>query len=187
MNANAATRKRKTKGTANIIGAGVNVAVPHSLPSSNLKLAPKLEPAQVALELLPQDLHNHIASHTARMINLFGDVNKKWVGLSNFSKTENENNINIPTYLKSMKNHLSGSKAVKGTEMYKQLETRMDTLLQNYKVQATEIVLEVTKFEVEHKNKMLIYAMHDCVSELANTLAIIKLETENLLTGFKRK
>ena len=86
-----------------------------------------------------------------------------------------------------MKNHLSGSKAIKGTEMYKHLDTSMDTLLQNYKVQATEIVLEVTKFEVEHKNKMLIYAMHDCVSELANTLAIIKLETENLITGFKRK
>ena len=48
-----------------------------------------------------------------------------------------------------MKNALSGSKAVKATETYGRLETRMDTLLQNYKVQATKIILKITKFEVE--------------------------------------
>ena len=187
MNLNAATRKIQTEGKANISRASVNVTIPHSLPSSNLKLAPKLEPAQVSLELLPQDLQDHIASHTARIINLFNDIKKKWVVLSNFSKTENENNLNIPTCLKSMKNHLSGSKAIKGTEMYKNLDTSMYTLLQNYKVQATEIILELTKFEVEHKNKKLIYAMNYCVSKLANTLTIVELETENWLTGIKSK
>ena len=48
-----------------------------------------------------------------------------------------------------MKNPLSKSKAVKAMEKYKQIDTRMDTLIQNYKVQATKIILEVTKFEVE--------------------------------------
>ena len=71
-----------------------------------------------------------------------------------------------------MNNPLSGSKAVKGTEIYKQLETRMDTLPHNYKVQATNIILEVTKFEVEEKKKKLISAMNDSVSVLANTLTI---------------
>ena len=49
------------------------------------------------------------------MLNLFDDVNKKEVGLSKFNETENENDLNIPTCLKSMKNLLSGLKAVKGT------------------------------------------------------------------------
>ena len=48
-----------------------------------------------------------------------------------------------------MNNPLIGSKAVKGTETYKQIETSMDTLPHNYKVQATNIILEVTKFKVE--------------------------------------
>ena len=52
-----------------------------------------------------------------------------------------------------MKNPLSGSKAVKGTDTYKHFETRIDTLLQNYKVQATKIILELTKFEVEQKKR----------------------------------
>ena len=63
----------------------------------------------------------------------------------------------------------------------------MDTLLQNYKVQATKIILEVTKFEVEQKKKKLISEMNDCVSILANTLTIVKLETTKWLTGLKRK
>ena len=112
------------------------------------------------------------------MLNLFDDVKKKEVGLSKFNKTENENNLDIPTCLKSTKNHLSGLRAVKGTETYKQLETRMDTLLQNYKVQATKIILEVTKFEIEKKNNKIISAMNDCVSNLTITLTIVKLETE---------
>ena len=55
----------------------------------------------------------------------------------------------------------------------------MDTLLQNYKVQAAKIILEVTKFEVEQKKKKkkLISAINYCVSNLANTLIIVKLET----------
>ena len=85
----------------------------------------------------------------ATMLNLFNDVKKKEVELSKFNKTENENDMNIPTFLKSMKNTLSGLKAVKGMDKYEQLETGMDTLLQNYKVQATKIILEITNFEVE--------------------------------------
>ena len=46
----------------------------------------------------------------------------------------------MPTCLKSKTNILSGSMAAKGTETYKQLDTRIDTLLQNYKVQATKII-----------------------------------------------
>ena len=63
----------------------------------------------------------------------------------------------------------------------------MDTLLQNYKVQATKIILEVTKFEVEEKKKKLISAMNDCVSVLVNTLTIVKLDTKKWLTTLKRK
>ena len=108
MNATTATRKRRTEGTANIVSTSVNVAVPHALPSSSLKLAPKIEPARVALELLPQDLQDHIAGHTTNMLNLFNDVKKKEVGLSKFNEAENENGPNILTCLKSMKNPLSG-------------------------------------------------------------------------------
>ena len=52
---------------------------------------------------------------------------------------------------------------VKGTETYEKLETIMDTLPQNYKVQATKNILEVTKIEVEKKKKKLISAMIDCI------------------------
>ena len=86
-----------------------------------------------------------------------------------------------------MKNTLSGSKAVKGTETYEQFDTRIDTLLQNYKVQATKIILEVIHFEVEQKKKKLISKVNDCVSYLANTLTIVKLETKKWLTGIKSK
>ena len=176
MNATTETRKRQTEGTANIVSTSVNVDVQHALPSSSLKLAPKTEPARVALESLPQDLQDHIDGHTTKMLNHFNDVKKKEVGLSKFNETENENDLNILTCLKSTKNHLSRSKAVKGTETYKQFETRMDTLLQIYKFKATKIILEVTKFEVEQKKKKLISAMNDCVSDLANTLTIVKLD-----------
>ena len=141
------------EGTANIVIMSVNVAVPQALPSSSLKLAPKLKPARVALESLPQDLQDHIAGHTATMLNLFDDVMKNEVGLSKFNEKENENDLNIPTCLKSMRNPLSRSKAVKGMKTYKHFETRMDTLLQHYKVQATKIILELTKFEVEQKKR----------------------------------
>ena len=53
MNATAATRKIRTEGTTNIVRASVNVLVLHALPSSNMKLAPKIEPARVALKSLP--------------------------------------------------------------------------------------------------------------------------------------
>ena len=45
MNAIAATRKRRMEGTSKIFKARVNVTVPHALPSSSLKLVPRLEPA----------------------------------------------------------------------------------------------------------------------------------------------
>ena len=86
-----------------------------------------------------------------------------------------------------MSDPLSGSRAVKATETYKQLETRMDTLLHHYKVQATKIIFEVTKFEVEQKKKKLISAINDFVSNLSNTLAILKLKAAKWLTGLKRK
>ena len=86
-----------------------------------------------------------------------------------------------------MNNPLSRSKAFKGMETYKQLETRMDTLLQNDKVQATKIILEVTNFEVEQKKKKLISAINYCVSVLANTITIVKLDTKKLLTRIERE
>ena len=161
MNATAATRQRRTEGVAKIVKASVDVAVPHALQSSSHKLASKLEPAQSMLEFLPQDLQDQISSYMETMLNLFDDVKKKEVGISKFNKTENENNLNIPTCLKSMKNPLISSEAVKTTETYEQLETWMDTLLQNYKVQLTKIILEVTNFEVEQNKKKLISAMND--------------------------
>ena len=63
----------------------------------------------------------------------------------------------------------------------------MDTLLHHYKVQATKIIFEVTKFEVEQKKKKLISAINDFVSDLSNTLAILKLKAAKWLTGLKRK
>ena len=87
MNAATATRKRQTEGTANTVITSLDVAVPHALPSSSLKLASKIEPEQVALESLPQDLQDHIADHTSTMLNLFDDVKKKEVGLSKFNET----------------------------------------------------------------------------------------------------
>ena len=69
-------------------------------------------------------------------------------------------------------------KYVKVTETYEQFETRMDNLLRNYKVKETKIILEVKHFEIEKKKKKLIYAMNYCVSDLANTLATMKLETK---------
>ena len=74
-----------------------------------------------------------------------------------------------------------------GTETYEQLETRMDTLLHNYKVLATKIILEVTKFEIEQKKKKIISAMNGCVSNLVSTLTIVKLETKKWLTGLETK
>ena len=121
------------------------------------------------------------------MLNLFSDVKKKPVGIYNFNETENVSDLHMPTCLKSMNNPLSGSKAVKGMETYNQLETRMDTLLQNYKVQTTKIILEVTKFELEEKKKKLISAMNYCVSVLANTPAIVNLDTTKWLTTLERK
>ena len=78
-------------------------------------------------------------------------------------------------------------KAVKVTETYEQFETRMDTLLQNYKAEGTKIILEVKNVEVEKKKKKLISAMNDCVSNLANTFTIMNLDTTKWLTGLKRK
>ena len=75
MNATTATRNTRMKGTANIVKASVNVAFLHALRSPSLELSPKLEPAQVALESLPKYLQDHIAGHTATMLNLFDDVN----------------------------------------------------------------------------------------------------------------
>ena len=74
MNAIAATRKRRIERTSNISKARVNVTVLHILPLSSLKLAQKLEPAQVTLESLPKDLQDHISGHTETMLNLFDDV-----------------------------------------------------------------------------------------------------------------
>ena len=84
----------------------------------------------------------------------------------------------MPTCLKSINNHLIVSKAVKGKETYRQIETSIYTLLHSYKVQATKIILEVTKFEVEQNKKKLISSMNDCFSNLANTLTCVKLETQ---------
>ena len=86
-----------------------------------------------------------------------------------------------------MNNILSRSKASKGTETYYQLETRINTLLQNYKVQATKIILYVTKFEVEQKKNRLTSAMNDSVSDLPNTLTILKIETKQCLTRLERR
>ena len=97
------------------------------------------------------------------------------------------NDLNIPTFLKSMKNPLSGSNAVKGTETYEQLETWMDTLLNNYKVHLKKIILEVTNFEVEQNKKKLISTMNYFVSSLSNTLTIVKLETTKELTRLEGK
>ena len=66
----------RMEGTSNIFKGSFNVSVPHALPSSSLKLVPKLEPAHVALELLPQDLQDHIPGHTATMLKLFDDIKK---------------------------------------------------------------------------------------------------------------
>ena len=107
--------------------------------------------------------------------------------MSKFNGNKNENDLNIPTFPKTTKNPLSESRAVKGTEMYGQLETRMYTLLQNYKFQATTIILEVKKFEVEQNKKKLISETIDCISDLANILTIVKLDTEKWLTGLERK
>ena len=104
-----------------------------------------------------------------------------------FDGIENENNLNIPTCQNRMNNPLSGSRAGKGMEEYKHLDTRFDTLPHNYKVQATNIILEVTKFEVEQKKKKLISAMNDCVSVLAKTLTIVKLDSKQWLTTLERK
>ena len=124
----------------------------------------------------------------ATMLNLFADIKEKRVGISKFNETENDNNLNIPTCLKSMNNPLNGSKAVKGMVTYEQIKTRMDTLLQNYKVQATKIILEITKFEVEQKKKKkLISAMNDCVYVPDNTLTILKLETKQWQATLERK
>ena len=48
------------------------------------------------------------------MLNLFDDVKKKRLDSPSSTKTENKNDLNIPTFLKSIKNPLSGLKAVKG-------------------------------------------------------------------------
>ena len=74
MNATAETRRRRMEEIAKIVKASVNVAFSHSLQSSSLKLASKLEPSRILLESLPQDLQNHIDGHKARMLNLFDDV-----------------------------------------------------------------------------------------------------------------
>ena len=71
------------EGTANIVSTRVNVAVPHALTSSSLKL----KPARFALESLPQYLQDNIAGHTTTMLNLFDDVKKKEVGISKFNET----------------------------------------------------------------------------------------------------
>ena len=65
------------EGTANIGRVRVNVAFPHALLSSSMKLAMKLEPLWVALESLPQDLQDHIAGHTTTMLNLFNETKQK--------------------------------------------------------------------------------------------------------------
>ena len=114
-NAITATTKRRIERISNIFKVSVSVAVPHALPYLSLKL----EPARVALELLPQDLQDRIGGHTETILNLFDDIKKKEVGISKFNETENDNDLNIPTCLKIMKNPLSGSKAVKGTEKCK--------------------------------------------------------------------
>ena len=75
MNATAATRNIRMERISNIFKASVNVTIIHALPPLSLKLAPKLKPAQVALELLPQDLQDHSTGHTAMVLNLFDDVN----------------------------------------------------------------------------------------------------------------
>ena len=76
MNATKVTRKGQMERTANIVKARVNVTVLHALLSLSLKLVTKLKPAQVALELLPQDLQDHIPGNTATFLNLFNDVKK---------------------------------------------------------------------------------------------------------------
>ena len=89
MNATTATRNRRMEGTYNVCKGSFNVTFLHALPSSSLKLAPKLEPAHIELESLPQDLQYHIPSHMATMLNLFADIKEKQVGMSKFNETEN--------------------------------------------------------------------------------------------------
>ena len=122
MNTTTATRKRRTEETANIVSMSINITVPHTLPSSSLKLAWKLEPAQVALESLPRYLQDHITDHTSTMINMFNDVKKKKVGLSKFNENRKQERSEHTNLSEEHKNPLSGLKAVKVTETYEQFE-----------------------------------------------------------------
>ena len=77
MNVTTKTRKIRKEWVFNIVRASVNIAVQHSLPCSSLKLAPKLKPAQILLQLLSHYLQGHITNNTKTMLNLFDDVKKK--------------------------------------------------------------------------------------------------------------
>ena len=88
-----------------------------------------------------------------------------------------------------MKNPLSGSKAVLGTEQYERLTTKVDDLLQNYQVEMTKVMMGVTELEIEQKTAKLISAMHEYVANMANMLTIFKLKTnqQGWTTGLTEK
>ena len=190
MNATVATRKRRTEGNATNANVSVNVAAPVFLPPPKVKLAPNLEPARAAIESLPtKTTQDHIAGLTAAMVRLFDDVKKKEAGLSKFEPSLNETDLTIPVCLRTMKNPLSGSKAVLGTEQYERLTTKADDLLQNYRVEMTKVMMGVTELEIKQKTAKLISAMHECVADMANLLTIFKLKTnqQGWTTGLTEK
>ena len=88
---------------------------------SNLKLALKSEPARAVIELLPNEIQDHIANQADAMCDLYNDVKRNDDGLSNIqSDATNDNDLTAPYCLpvRMMKNPLNGIKLVQGTAQF---------------------------------------------------------------------
>ena len=78
-----------------------------------------------------------------------------------------------------MNNPLSGSKAVRGKEIWGGMMDEMEVHLDTYRVSANDVMKRATEFEIEMKNDKLMRAMHHCAYDLADIHTIMRMNSEN--------
>ena len=74
------------------------------------------------------------------MVCLFYDVKKKEAEILKIEPSLNETDLTITVCLRMMKNPISRSTAVLGTDKYEQLTTKADNLLQSYRVKMMKVM-----------------------------------------------
>ena len=186
--ATTAPRKQRKEGdtTGDDTPARDGGAPPPARPNPNLKITAAIEPSRSAIESLPTEMQDHIARHVYAMHSLYLDGKKKEAGLSKIqSGAPNENedaedyDLTPPSCLRTMKNPLNGTKYTKSTEKFDVLREEMERVLDTYRREATKVMEKAAQLEIEKITELLVAAMHECATDIAEIAYIEETEGRN--------